>query len=126
MTCRKPRSPSRCPGQRLCLQTREVAEKAREIVSRNAHVKEDLHRHWCRCGGGDPFMQGGATEARKATLTLNLTHRTERRGTSKQDIEGQLRQALDVLPGARINIGFGGSAEKYILVLAGEGWPGAG
>ena len=39
---------------------------------------------------------------------------------SKQDIEAQLRDAVSVLPGARVKVGFGGSSEKYILVLAGE------
>ena len=34
--------------------------------------------------------------------------------------EADLRQAMDALPGARVKVGFGGSAEKFILVLAGE------
>jgi multidrug efflux pump subunit AcrB len=49
-----------------------------------------------------------------------MTPRGERRGLSKQAIETQLREALAVLPGARINVGFGQSAEKYVLVLAGD------
>ena len=61
-----------------------------------------------------------ASDPRRATLTINLTPRGERSGISKQAIEGDLRRALEVLPGARINVGFGGSSEKYILVLAGE------
>src|SRR4029453_4692763 len=39
---------------------------------------------------------------------------------SKQDIERDLRRLLEALPGARFNVGFGGSVEKYILVLASE------
>jgi multidrug efflux pump subunit AcrB len=31
-----------------------------------------------------------------------------------------LRSALEALPGARVKVGFGGSSEKYILVLAGD------
>ncbi len=62
----------------------------------------------------------GAADSRRATLTLNLTPRGDRRGISKQAIEGELRRLLDAVPGARFNVGFGGSAEKYILVLAGE------
>ena len=53
-------------------------------------------------------------------LTINMTHRNDRRGLSKQDIEGQLREALAVLPGARVKVGLGASSEKYVLVLAGE------
>jgi len=101
-------------------QTFEAAEKARTIVERNPHVKKIYTAIGGGAAGGDPFMSGGASEVRKATLTLNLTHRTERPGLTKQGIESQLREALNVLPGARVNVGFGGSAEKYILVLTGE------
>jgi multidrug efflux pump subunit AcrB len=49
-----------------------------------------------------------------------MTPRGDRHGVSKQDIESQLRTALTELPGARVKVGFGGSAEKFLLVLAGE------
>ncbi|MBC7733335.1 MAG: efflux RND transporter permease subunit, partial [Bacteriovorax sp.] len=101
-------------------QTFAAAEAAREIVRKNDHVK----LIYTAVGGGntgaDPFAPGGAAEVRKATLTINMTPRGERKGVSKQAIEAQLRTALDVLPGARIKVGFGGSSEKYVLVLAGE------
>ena len=71
--------------------------------------------------GSDTFTPGGGLpDARKATLTLNLTHRDERSGISKQAIEAELREALSVVPGARVKVGFGASSEKYVLVLAGE------
>ena len=70
--------------------------------------------------GADPFAPGGAAEVRKATLTLNMTPRSERGDVTKQTIEQRLRDALAVLPGTRIKVGFGGSSEKYVLVLAGE------
>jgi multidrug efflux pump subunit AcrB len=70
--------------------------------------------------GGDPFMTSGAAEVRKATLTINLTPRHDRGGLTKQAIEQELRDALTAVPGARIKVGFGGSNEKYVLVLAGE------
>jgi multidrug efflux pump subunit AcrB len=101
-------------------QTLAIAEQAREAVQKNTHVRLVYTAVGGGTAGGDPFMPHGAAEARKATLTLNLTPRNERRGTSKQAIERELRRALEVVPGARINVGFGGSAEKYILVLAGE------
>ena len=65
-------------------------------------------------------MGSGSPEVRKATLTLNLTPREQRGGIRKQVVEQQLRDALVAVPGARINVGFGGSNEKYTLVLAGE------
>ena len=101
-------------------QTLAAAEQAREIVQRNEHVKLIYTAVGGGNAGGDPFAMGGAAEARKATLTLNLTRRQERPGLSKQAIESQLRAALEVLPGARVKVGLGGSNEKYVLVLAGE------
>jgi multidrug efflux pump subunit AcrB len=101
-------------------QTLAVAEQAREIVQKNPHVKLVYTAVGGGKSGSDPFAAQGAAEARKATLTINLTPRGERGGISKQAIERDLRSALEVLPGARINVGFGGSSEKYVLVLAGE------
>jgi multidrug efflux pump subunit AcrB len=101
-------------------QTFGVAEQVREIVAKNPHVKMVYTAVGGGSAGGDPFMAGGAAEARKATLTINMTPRSERRGISKQQIEGDLRKALDVVAGARMTVGFGGSSEKYVLVLAGE------
>ena len=106
-------------------QTYATAEQARELVQRNKHVKLVYTAIGGGAAGSDPFAPQGAAEVRnKATLTLNLTHRSERSPffgakTSKQDIEAQLRTALAELPGARVKVGFGASSEKYVLVLAG-------
>ncbi len=101
-------------------QTFAAAEAAREIVQKNKDVKLVYTAVGGGNTGGDPFAPSGAAEVRKATLTINMTPRDERRGVKKQVVEQQLRDALDVLPGARIKVGFGGSNEKYVLVLAGE------
>jgi len=101
-------------------QTLATAEAAREVVQQNPHVSLVYTAVGGGRAGGDPFALAGTAEVRKATLTINLTPRSERRGVSKQAIEAELRRALDALPGARFNVGFGGSSEKYILVLAGE------
>jgi multidrug efflux pump subunit AcrB len=107
------------PGSTFA-QTFAAAEQAREIVQRNPHVKLVYTAVGGGATGGDPFMAGGAAEARKATLTINMTPRGERGGLSKQDIESQLREAVSVIPGARVKVGFGGSSEKYVLVLSGS------
>ncbi|MBW8828938.1 MAG: efflux RND transporter permease subunit [Burkholderiales bacterium] len=101
-------------------QTAAAAEQARQIVSKNPHIKLIYTAIGGGATGSDPFMPGGAPEVRKATLTINMTPRGERRGVSKQAIESQLREALVALPGARVKVGFGGSSEKFLLVLAGE------
>jgi multidrug efflux pump subunit AcrB len=101
-------------------QTRAAAEQARELVQGNPHVKMVYTAVGGGSAGGDPFAAQGAAEVRTATLTINMTPRAERPGTTKQDIESDLRRRLEALPGARVKVGFGGSSEKYILVLAGE------
>ncbi len=101
-------------------QTLALAEQAREIVQANPHVKLVYTSVGGGATGSDPFAMAGAAEVTKATLTINMTPRGERGGVSKQQIEGQLREALEVLPGARVKVGLAGANEKYVLVLAGE------
>ena len=107
------------PGATLA-QTYALAEQAREIVVKHPHVK----LVYTAVGGGrtgsDPFIPSGAAEVRKATLTINMTQRGERKGVSKQQVESELRERLVEIAGARVKVGLGASSEKYILVLAGE------
>ncbi len=97
-----------------------AAEQARAIVSANPHVKQVYTAIGGGSSGGDPFAAGGAAEVRKASLTLTLTARADRPGVRKQVIEGELRDAMQQLPGARVSVGLGGSGEKYVLVLSGD------
>ena len=101
-------------------QTFAAAEAAREIVQKNSDVKLVYTAIGGGATGGDPFAPAGSPEVRKATLTINMTPRDQRNGVRKQVVEERLREALAVLPGARVKVGFGGSSEKYVLVLAGE------
>ena len=107
------------PGSSFA-ETFAAAEAARHIIEQNNQVKMIYTAIGGGKSGSDPFMPGGAAEVRKASLTLNLTPREERKGVSKQMIEAQLRQGLENLPGVQIKIGLGSSTEKYQLVLASE------
>ncbi|MEW6704617.1 MAG: efflux RND transporter permease subunit [Pseudomonadota bacterium] len=107
------------PGSTL-EQTYALAEQAREIVQKNPHIQLVYTAIGGGSAGADPFAPQGAAEVRKAVLTINMTHRSERGGVSKQEVEAQLRQALQAIPGARVKVGLGASSEKYVLVLAGE------
>jgi multidrug efflux pump subunit AcrB len=104
-------------------ETLAAAEQARGIVGQHPHVKLVYTAVGGGAAGSDPFAPRGAAEVRKATLTLNLTPRTERRGTSKQDIERELRERLAEIPGAQLKVGMGAANEKYVLVLASENGP---
>ena len=107
------------PGSTLA-DTTAAAEQARALVGSHPQVKMVYTAIGGGAAGADPFAPQGAAEVRKAVLTINMTHRNDRPGISKQDIEADLRERLEALPGARTKVGFGGSSEKYILVLAGE------
>ncbi|MGQ0711993.1 MAG: efflux RND transporter permease subunit [Rhodoferax sp.] len=105
------------PGTTLA-QTRVAAEQARSIVSGVKHVKSVYTTAGGGSVGSDPFMGGASTEVRKATLTVLLDERGMR--PRKQVVEGELRTALQALPGARFKVGLGGSGEKYMLALKSE------
>ncbi|MBS0444930.1 MAG: efflux RND transporter permease subunit [Proteobacteria bacterium] len=101
-------------------QTYAAAEAARRIVERNPNVKRIYTAVGAGKSGADPFTPVDAADIGRATLTLNLTPRRERHGVTKQRVEAELRAALTELPGVRVKVGFGASAEKYVLVLAGN------
>ncbi|OEC36234.1 Multidrug efflux pump subunit AcrB [Pseudomonas cuatrocienegasensis] len=98
-----------------------LAERARRIIEHNQQVKMVYTSIGASATSGDPINASGSSagDVRTALLTLNMTHREERPGLTKQQIESQLREALAVLPGVRVKVGMGDS-ENYVLVLAGE------
>lgn len=108
------------PGSKLD-DTLVLAERARLLVEQNPHVKMVYSGIGASSGGDDPGEPpaSGTADVRSAVLTLNMTHRDDRPGLTKQQIERQLREALAVLPGVRVRVGKGGS-DNYVLVLAGE------
>ena len=105
------------PGSTLA-NTQAIAERARLLLGNVKDVKSVYTTIGGGSAGSDPFAPQGAAEARKATLTLQLTARGERE--RKQVIENQIRGVLQALPGVRSKVGLGGSGEKYVLVLTGE------
>jgi len=107
------------PGSRLD-ETLEAAERARVLIARHPQVQLVYTTIGGGAAGSDPLMSTGVQEVRKATLTIRLSPRGERRGVSKQAIERELREALTAIPGIRFTVGLAGANEKYILVLTGE------
>ena len=107
------------PGSRLT-DTLARAEQARHLLQHNGHVKQVYTAIGGGSTGADPSEQVGSTGAnvRTAVLTINMTHRGDRSGLTKQEIETQLRKALARLPGVRVKVGMGGASKDYVLVLA--------
>ena len=106
------------PGATLA-QTRAAAERARALITPVQYVKSVYTTIGGGAAGSDPFAPQGASEVRKATLTVLLDSRAVRT-TRKQATEQQLREVLVDLPGVRTKVGLGASGEKYILVLTGD------
>jgi multidrug efflux pump subunit AcrB len=106
------------PGATLA-QTRASAEAARTLIAKVPYVKSIYTTIGAGSVGSDPFVSSGSSEVRKANLTIILANRQDR-PMRKQVIEQNIRVALQALPGARTKVGFGGSGEKYVLVLSGD------
>jgi len=106
------------PGATLA-QTREAAEKARALITPVKYVKSVYTTIGGGAAGADPFTAQGASEVRKATLTVLLESR-EVRTSKKQVTEQELREVMTALPGVRTKVGLGASGEKYVLVLTGD------
>jgi multidrug efflux pump subunit AcrB len=105
------------PGSTL-KQTQASTEQARQLLMQVPHVKSIYTTIGGGSAGTDPFAGSGVAEARKGTLTIQLSERGKR--PRKQVIENQIRAALQQLPGVRTKVGLGGSGEKYVLVLTGD------
>ena len=106
------------PGTRL-QETITLAEQARSIVAKHQQVKQVYTAIGSGSSGEEDEGGSSASGVGTAVLTLTLTHRSERSGVHKQQIEQELRQMLAVVPGARIKVGLG-AGENYSLVLASE------
>lgn len=105
------------PGSTLD-ETREAAERARRKI---ADIPEVV-RVFSSVGGGvsgDVFAIGAAAEARRANLTVSVTHRQERSRTLQQ-IESDIRQRLANEPGVRITVGPQETGVKMQIVLRSE------
>jgi multidrug efflux pump subunit AcrB len=95
-----------------------AAEAARATVMTDKDVKSVFSS----VGGGvsgDAFAIGVAAEARKAALTVTLTHRSDR-SRNQQQVEMDLREKLNKQPGVRISVGPQDTGVKMQLVLQSE------
>ena len=99
-------------------ETLAMAEQARRLVMQNPGVTLVYTAIGGGATGSNAFEPAGVPEARKAALSIQLKPRGER--PAKQVVEAALRDALTALPGVRVKVGMGSSADKYQLVLTSE------
>lgn len=107
----------RAPGSTL-----EDTLRAAERVRQKLETMPDVTRVFSSVGGGvsgDAFTRGAAAEVRKATLTVQLTHRSDRK-KNQQEVEGDIRKLLDREPGVRITVGPQDVGVKMQIVLQSE------
>jgi multidrug efflux pump subunit AcrB len=98
-----------------------AAEAARAIVAAHPEVRSVYTAIGGGAAGSDPFAGGsGVSEVRKATLTIQTTHRKER-SVSLQQIDSELREKLAALPGVRVQVGLAGAGGSLLqLSLSGD------
>ncbi len=68
---------------------------------------------------GDAFARGSAAEVRKASLTVTLVHRSDRK-KNQQEVEADIRSLLAREPGVRITVGPQDVGVKMQIVLQSE------
>jgi multidrug efflux pump subunit AcrB len=105
------------PGSTLA-QTRVVAEEARRRVLGVQEITSVFSNIGSASTGGG-LASGSVSDVRKATLTVSLTPRDQRKRTQTM-IESELRTLVKGIPGARVTVGRGASGEKLEVVLAGN------
>ncbi len=96
---------------RAAAQSRALLEPMADITSLFTAVG--------KVAGQGPLGEGGGKDVRLATLTLNLVHRSQRPRT-QAEVEVEIRDRLQALPGARVSIGAGQAGEKLQVSLASE------
>ena len=108
------------PGSTL-QQTENMAERARQLVSKVQYVESIYTTIGSGSVGSDPMSatKNAPSEVRKATLTLLLSER-QSRSVRKSVVEQQIRDVLTQLPGVRTKVGLAASGEKFVLALSGD------
>jgi multidrug efflux pump subunit AcrB len=105
------------PGSTL-VDTLAAAEQARRLIEPISEITS-VFTEVGFTTGSDPFGQDAGSDVRKATLTINLKHRSNRQRNQAQ-VEAELRERLKELPAAKISVGIGDAHEKFQLVLQGD------
>ncbi len=103
-------------------QTDMIARRAADIVSRLPDVTH-VFTAVGSVSSSDLLDSSTTVDTATASLVVSLK-KIDERERRQLDIENDIRQALDVLPGARIEIGSGGNGTRLDITLASDD-PGA-
>jgi len=105
------------PGSALA-DTRLAAERARALLAPMTDITGSFTAVGSVAGQG-PMAEGGAKDVRLATLNLKLVYRRDRDRNQTQ-VEQEVRERLQALPGVRISIGGSEPGGKLQVGLASD------
>lgn len=105
------------PGSRLD-DTKRITDQAISLLSQVKDVKEVFSAVGTATSSGSAGVTS-SSDVRTANLVLNLTPRTER-SYKQVEIEKEIRQALEPLPGVRVKVGGSNSGESLQILLASD------
>lgn len=105
------------PGSTLD-QTDATSKRASDIISKLHDVTRVFSAVGTSSSGGG-LDSTTTTDVTKATLVVDLKD-INKRGSKQSAIEDDIRRALSVLPGVRIEVGTGGNGTKLQLTLASD------
>jgi multidrug efflux pump subunit AcrB len=105
------------PGSQL-VDTDKIAQQATKLISGIKDVTHVFAAIGTASTGG--MMNASDTaDPTAATLTVDLTSIDER-DRSQSDVEADIRNALSVIPGIRVEVGTGGNGTKLQVTLASD------
>ncbi|NYJ10459.1 multidrug efflux pump subunit AcrB [Rhizobium leguminosarum] len=99
-------------------QTDATSRKAADIIGKLPDVTHVFSAVGSVSSGGGPDA-GTTSDVGSATIVAVLPPIDER-GRKQSDIENDIRQALSVLPGVRVEVGGGGNGTKLEITLASD------
>lgn len=107
------------PGSRLD-ETRSVVEQATRLLRKVKDVKQVFSAiGTASSAGSGPGGGAMSSDTRAATLTLDLTPRSDR-SYKQAAIESEIRKALEPLTGVRVSVGGGNTGESLRIALASD------
>lgn len=106
------------PGS-LIENTDRVARQVASAAQGVTHVTGVFQVTGSASTGGGPGGGGVSSSVTSATIVVNLTN-IDDRNVSQTEIEADIRAAVADVPGARIEVGSGGSGTELQITLAGE------
>ncbi|MAM41121.1 MAG: RND transporter [Erythrobacter sp.] len=100
-------------------QTDQIARQAAASLADVDHVTEVFQATGTASTGGGGGGGGTTSSVTSATIVVNLTN-IDDRDVTQTEIESGIREAVEGIPGARIEVGSGGNGTELQITMAGD------